>query len=75
MAAFLFEDSLKMNNFKSLFIRLAIKNHYTMKNKEKQLYEAPSTGVIEVAYEGIVCQSIRTAGDPEFNGFNDEEEW
>lgn len=46
-----------------------------MEKTGKKFYEAPATGVIEVAYEGIVCQSIRTVGDPEFTGFNNEEEW
>ncbi len=28
-----------------------------MENKEKQLYEAPSTQVFEVKVEGVVCTS------------------
>lgn len=46
-----------------------------MEKTGKKFYEAPATDVIAVVQEGIVCQSIRTVGDPEFNGFNNEEEW
>ena len=27
-------------------------------NKEKELYEAPSTEVLEVKHEGVICASV-----------------
>ena len=63
-----------------MFARLFVCNQVndiSMETKRKELYEAPSTMVFEVAQEGVICAS----GDPEFNvgdplftGFGDEEE-
>lgn len=47
-----------------------------MEKRNKEIYEAPSLEVIEVALEGIVCASdMKTSGDPTYNKFNNEEEW
>ena len=45
-----------------------------METKLNRFYEAPSTEVIEVAQEGVVCASQE--GAPKFyKPFNEEEEW
>lgn len=41
-----------------------------MKRNIKIFYEAPTVRVLEIKQEGIICVS----GDPEYNGFGDEEE-
>jgi len=42
-----------------------------METKHKELYERPSTDVVEVHAEGVVCQSVKTT----YNPMNPEEEW
>ena len=48
-----------------------------MEKEAKITYEAPSTIVLDVKVEGVICTSgdLGTSGTPTFNGFNDEEEW
>ena len=46
-----------------------------MEKTGKKFYTSPATEVIEVEYEGIICQSVDTEGSPMFNGFNKEQEW
>lgn len=42
-----------------------------METKHKELYEHPSTDVVEVQVEGVVCQSVKTT----YNPMNPEEGW
>ena len=47
-----------------------------MNSTDRQRYEAPSIKVIEVAQGSVICASETvTDGSPDFNPFNDEEEW
>ena len=47
-----------------------------MNSTDRQTYEAPSVEVIKVAQGGVICASKTvTDGSPDFNPFNDEEEW
>lgn len=46
-------------------------NYISMETKHKELYEHPSTDVVEVHAEGVVCQSVKTT----YNPMNPEEEW
>lgn len=52
----------------NLFIYLP---HISMETKHKELYEHPSTDVVEVQVEGVVCQSVKTT----YNPMNPEEGW
>lgn len=47
--------------------KILIVNEKNMDKKEKQCYEAPSTMVIEVRHEGIICASDVKGG----NSIND----
>ena len=59
-----------------LFLCLSYVNDYNyniarsmeMKNNERLFYEAPSTKVFEVRFEGMVCTSNR------YNGFGNEDD-
>ena len=40
------------------------------------VYETPEAEVWEVKTEGFICESpVKTDGNPEFNGFNNEQSW
>ncbi len=42
----------------------------------KSMYKAPEIAVWEIIPEGIICESPTEIEDgPEFNGFNDEDDW
>lgn len=45
--------------------------------RNKLHYESPQTESVELLFEGIICQSdpVNTNGNPNFSGFNNEEEW
>ncbi len=40
-----------------------------MEAKNKELYESPTTDIVELKYEGVLCQSPH----PDFTGFGEEE--
>ena len=47
-----------------------------MNTTDRQTYEAPSVEVIKVAQGSVICASeTGTKGSPDFNPFNNEEEW
>jgi len=47
-----------------------------MNSTDRQWYEAPSVKVIGVAQGGVICASKTvTIESPDFNPFNNEEEW
>lgn len=42
----------------------------------KSQYEVPEIAVWEIKIEGIICNSpTGTDGGPDFNGFDEEEDW
>jgi len=43
--------------------------------ERKEFYEAPSTTVVEVKFEGMVCASGAETNGATFNGFNNEQGW
>jgi len=56
---------------------LSLKFKYSgMNSTDRQWYEAPSVKVIGVAQGGVICASKTvTIESPDFNPFNNEEEW
>lgn len=44
---------------------------YIMKEKHNLLYEAPETTVLELKFEGIICQSGELPGMPGYPGGGD----
>ena len=51
----------------SLSTQISIVVYYNQSFIHKELYEAPSTSVVDVRFEGIICQSggLNSMGDPE----------
>ena len=44
--------------------------------KSKEFYEAPTMLSIDLVQEGVICASeTETKGSPNYNAFNDEEQW
>ncbi len=42
----------------------------------KSQYKVPEIAVWEIKIEGIICNSpTETDGGPDFNGFDEEEDW